>query len=570
MDNKGKNIITKASDVTKKVLKKSKKYIILRFVCALIYRTIAMITPILFSVAVNEVTNGNYKNAILISIGAILALIIFRMFDILNTYSWHKLYNSMYDNYTKIGINKVFDNSLYSLSRFNIGQFLNIMSTDINVMSDFHCNIIMRLIRIFEVLIIFVYFFIIDLYIGIVGIVMALIAISIIYLSSKKIEQLNKNKSINFDNRNTIINEFLLSIREIKSFNIFEPIKKRIENSTLNYSKSYLEQRVGEDIFKFSSLALIEVCRWGMFIYGIYLIAIGKMEIGTLLIIYNYFTQLVEGFSELATINIGISQLKVAQNRFYQLIIYSHEKLSLEQKYNFKDLSIKFNNVLYGDKLNPRLKNVSFDIKSNSINSITGLVGSGKGGVVDLLLKLNSQHEGTISIGGVLISEIDFDYYYNLVSSIDINDKFLNMTIKENLNIVNGTFEEIIYICKRLKIHDEITNLKYGYDTILNSSNDTLKPNTKILLNIARILLKNTKIMIFDKVLSSLDNSSKKIVLEILNRIKQDHTIIIIDKNDDILKISDNIILLNESEVSEIGEYKIVSKNKLYKKIINN
>ena len=562
--------MNKASDVTKIVLKKSKKFIFLRLVCALVYRTIAMVTPILFSVAVNEVTNSNYQNAVLISIGAIFTVIIFRIFDILNTYSWHKLYNSMYDNYTEIGVNKVFDNSLYSLSRFNIGEFLNIMSTDINIMTDFHCNIIMRLIRIFEVLIIFVYFFIIDLYIGLAGIVIALISISIIFLSSKKIEQLNKNKSINLDNRNTIINEFLLSIREIKSFNIFNPMKKRIENSTEKYSKSYLDQRVGEDIFKFSSLAIIEACRWIMFIYGIYLITIGKMEIGTLLIVYNYFTQLVEGFSEFATINIGIRQLKVSQNRFYQLIIYSHDKLLLEQKYNFKNLNIRFNNVLYGDKLNPRLKNVSFDIVSNSITSITGLVGSGKGGVVDLLLKLNSQHEGTIKIGDISISEIDFDYYYNLVSCVDVNDRFLNMSIKDNLNIVSGTFEEIIYICKRLKIHDEIANLKYGYDTILNSKDDTLAPNTKVLLNIARILLKNTKIMMFDKILSSLDGSSRKVVLEILNRIKQDHTIIIIDKNDEVLKFSDNVILLNESEVSKIGEYKTVSKTKIYKKIISN
>lgn len=562
--------MNKASDVTKNVLKKSKKYIALRLTCALVYRAIAMITPILFSTAVNEVTNGAYGNAVIISIGAIFFVIIFRIFDILNTYTWHKLYNSMYDNYTKIGVNKVFDNSLYSLSRFNIGEFLNIMSTDINIMSDFYCNIIMRLIRIFEVLIIFIYFFIIDLYIGIAGIVIAIISITIIFLSSRKIEQLNKNKSINFDSRNTIINEFLLSIREIKSFNIFEPMKKRIESSTEKYSKSFLNQRVGEDIFKFSSLAIIEACRWLMFIYGIYLITIGKMEIGTLLIIYNYFTQLVEGFSEFATINIGIRQLKVSENRFYQLIIYSHEKLMFEKKYKFKNLNINFNKVLYGDKLNPRLKNVSFDIYENSINSITGLVDSGKSGVVDLLLKLNSQHEGTITIGGVSISKIDFSNYYHLVSCASLNDKFLNISIKENLNIINSNFEEMIQMCKRLGIHDEITNLKYGYDTVLNSNDDVLKPNTKNLLNIVRILLKNTKIMIFDKVISSLDGTSRKSVLELLNKIKCDHTIILIDKSDEVLKISDNIILLNESEVVQTGDYKSISKNKIYKKVISN
>ncbi len=562
--------MNKPSDATKIVLKKSRKYLVLRFVCSLIYRAIAMITPILFSTAVNEVTNGAYQNAIFISIGAIFIVILFRIFDILNTYAWHKLYNSMYDNYTKIGVNKVFDNSLYSLSRFNIGEFLNIMSTDINVMSDFYCNLIMRIIRIIEVMVIFVYFFMINIYIGISGIVMGIIAVTIILLSSNRIERLNQDKSINFDNRNTIVNEFLLSIREIKAFNIFTPMKKRIDESTGKYTKSYLKQRVGEDIYKYLVLALIEVFRWGLFIYGIYLISVGKMEMGSLLVIYNYFTQLVEGFSEFATINIGIRQLKVSEERFFQLIIYSHEKLLLEKKYSFKNLNIKFKDVVYGDKENPRLKGVSFDLKSNSINCIAGVVGSGKSGVVDLLLKLNSQHSGTIKIGGLNISDIDFDYYYGLISCIDKNDRFLNISVKDNLSLVNDNFERIVYICKKLGIHDEISKLKYGYDTVLNSNDDKLSANSKILLNIARILLKNTKIMIFDEIICSLNKDSRNTVLEIFNDLKERFTIIIIDKNEDVLKMSDNIVLFNDGLVSDCGEYDNVSQNKLYKKIVSN
>ena len=558
----------KPSDVTKLVLKKSKKFVIFRFIISLVYRAIAMIIPILLSMVVDAATGGKYKQAIIISLVAILSILIFRMFDIINTFSWHKLYNSMYDNYTKIGVNKVFDNSIYSLSRFNIGEFLNMMSTDINVMSDFYCNLIMRLIRIFEVLIIFVYFFMLDIYIGLTGIVMALISLLVIYLSSKKIKKLNHNKSITFDNRNTIINEFLLSIREIKAFNIFKTMKKRIEESTQNYIVAYLRQRVGEDIFKFSVLAFIEVTRWCMVIYGIYLISKGKLEIGSLLIIYNYFTQLVDGFSEFTTINIGIRQLKVSEERFYQLIIYSHEKLINNKKYEFKKFNIKFKNILYGNKENPKLKNATFNIYGNSINSVVGLSGSGKSGVVELLLKLNSQHEGSIEVDDLEISEIDFDNYYNLISSIDKHDRFLNVSIKDNLNIIKENFEEIIHICQKLGIHDEIIKLKYGYDTILNSPNDSLKENTKVLLNIARILLKNTRIMIFDEVLCSLNNESRTKVLKILEEIKENHTIIIIDRNLEVLQNADNIIFIDSGNVISTGKHLELLENKLYKSIV--
>ena len=560
--------MNKPSDPTIQVLKQSKKHLFFRILVCLIYRGIAMIVPILLSTVIDEATNGRYQTAIMLAVIAILTIVIYRIFDIIATFTWHKLYNSMYDNYTKIGINKVFDNSLYSLSRFNVGEFLNIMSTDISVMADFYCNLTMRLMRIFEVLIIFIYFFMIDLYVGLAGVFIAIVSIAIIILSSKKIEQLNKKKSVTFDKRNTIINEFLQSIREIKTFNIFDPINKRVTESTETYTKAFLNQRVGEDIFKFSVLAMIEAFRWLMVIYAIYLISIGKLEIGTLLIIYNYYTQLVDGFSEFATINIGIRQLNVSQNRFYQLIIYSREKLLMNKKYNFTKFNINFKDVVYGDKENPRLKGATFKLKDNLINTITGITGSGKSGVVDLLLKLNRQHSGDITISDVPISEIDFDSYYNLISCIDKDDKFLNVSIKDNLSIVKPNFEEIIFICKKLGIHDDISQLKYGYDTILNSTDDKLSPNTKLLLNIARILLKNTYIMIFDEILYSLNDESKEQVLQILNDIKYKHTIIIIDKDEDVLKMSDNIVVLSLGKVNQVGKYELISKNKLYEKII--
>ena len=560
----------KPSDATWYVLKKSKKYIFWKIIISIIYRGILMITPIIFGAAVDMVTGGKYREAILISLVGVLAVVLFRINDIVNTYSWHKMYNCIYDNYTKLGVNKVFDNSLHSLSRFNIGEFLNIMSTDINIIADFYCQLVMRVIRIFEVLIIFVYFFMIDFYIGVAGVVMGIISLIIIILSSKTIERLNRTKAYAFDRRNTIINEFLLSIREIKAFNIFEPIKKRITNSTEEYTKKYLNQRVGEDSFKFSILAFIEAFRWGLFIYGIYLISIGKMEMGSLVIIYNYFAQLIEGFSEFTTINVGLRQLKVSENRFFQLVIYSNDKLMLDNKLRLNSYNIKFRDVVYGDKENPRLKGVSFDIKSNSINAITGLVGAGKSGVVDLLLKLNRQHTGTITIGGTYISDISFDPYYSLVSCIDKDDRFLNISIKENLLFVRDNFEEIVDLCKKLGIHDEILKLKNGYDTVLNSHEDTLKQNTKVLLNVARILLKDTRIMIFDSVLYLLNKESKKVVLDILNEIKDKHTIIIISKDDEVLSVADSIILLDEGNVINIGEYDTVSKLKLYKQIVDN
>ena len=110
--------------------------------------------------------------------------------------------------------------------------------------------------------------------------------------------------------------------------------------------------------------------------------------------------------------------------------------------------------------------------------------------------------------------------------------------------------------------------LKNGYDTILNSKDDTLKPNSKRLLNIARILLKNTKIMIFDGVLFELNKNSYLKVLDILEQIKKDHTIIIMDKELEIISKSDYIILLDNGMVVDKGTHEELINNSLYKQIV--
>ena len=167
-------------------------------------------------------------------------------------------------------------------------------------------------------------------------------------------------------------------------------------------------------------------------------------------------------------------------------------------------------------------------------------------------------------------SDIDFEKYFHIVASIDKTDRFLNVSIKENLNVINDNFEKAVHICKEFDIHDEILKLKDGYDTILNSNNDDLKTNTKILLNIVRLLLKNTKIMILDEVLSALDSESREKVLKILEDMKNDHTIIIIERKKDVLVKSDNIIFLNEGDVIASGTHQELLKNRHYKKILEN
>ena len=150
------------------------------------------------------------------------------------------------------------------------------------------------------------------------------------------------------------------------------------------------------------------------------------------------------------------------------------------------------------------------------------------------------------------INDIEDDEYFKLISLVREQPVFFDCSIKENLMLIEQDFNKIIKICTELGINDEIINLSNGYDTILDE-NTCISASTKQILAIARILLKNSKVLIFDEALSILDENSQNTVLNVLKNLKNSHTIILISHDKNILKDADNIILLDKKSFIESG-----------------
>ena len=127
--------------------------------------------------------------------------------------------------------------------------------------------------------------------------------------------------------------------------------------------------------------------------------------------------------------------------------------------------------------------------------------------------------------------------------------------------LVDQNPNDIINICQRLGIHDEISTLPNGYDTIMDG-NCTLSTSAKQILAIARILLKNSRILVFDEALGILDETSQNKVLDVLQELKRNHTILLISHDKNILKEADNIILLDNKQVVESGTLKELIERK--------
>lgn len=537
----------------KRVYKASKKEFLIKFFSSIVLRGLLLVIPVLFSNAVNYATKQDYSAALLYIILSIIVTIIYRLSEGINQRTFYDLYNSLYNYYNSRGIDKTNDNSIFSLSRFNLGQYTNMLTTDVDVISAFFANGVIRVVQLLEFVVIYAYFFALDVWLFVFALAISIIILFVIPMTSKKVEILNSKKKSEQDKQTATIHEYFRNIKDIKCFNIFDkmsPIPKKQTKDFLDANANYIVKYTwNNQLF----LLAIEICRLLSVAYGIYLIQHGNLEIGALLIIYNYYQKIIDNFSTILTISVEYTNLKVSLERFNHLVEYSSPRKELKNTCEYiTDGKIIFKDILYGYKNDPTLKNVSLEINPNSLTVITGKAGTGKTGIFDLLLKLNRQHQGIITIDDTNINDIPDSEYFSKISLLRKNSTLFSMSIKENLSLVEPDFEKTIEICKQLGIHEQIMSIKDGYDTII-SENDGLPLSLKQTIAIARTILKGSKIMLFDDALLGLDDNEQDKVLNLLLKLKKDHTIVMISHDKNVLKDAEKIIVMDAKQVAESG-----------------
>lgn len=554
----------------RKVLLKNKRWFLFKFLASLFIRTFLLIIPLYYSYLIDELTKGNYNAAYQMLIMFFVFTILYRITEVINQISYYKLYSNLYKTYLDLGFSKTCNNSLYSLSRFSLSEYSNIMSEDFETLSDYYTTLVIRVVEILEAIYIIIYFFTINVLIGYLTLLISLIILFILLFYNPKIAKTNQERKNRHDKRISLFQELLLSVREIKGFNIFNVAHERTKNTVDDYVKWNNKLNIDKYNLKQLSLGLIDVFQFIGLLIGIKMIISGNMTIGVLTIIYSYYTKLSNLFLSIITLFESRINVKVARIRIHKLFQYAMVNYTNEVVKEDIKGKITFQNVLYGNKQDPILNDVSFVIKPNTFNIITGLSGSGKTGILDLLLRYNRQHQGTILIDEENISNISSDKLSKIVSAVRKNPTFFNISIKDNLSIFDSNFENIIYFCKLFGIHDYIMGLENGYDTILLNDATNINSDVKYVLAIIRVFLKKTKIMLFDEVFDYLSKDISTNILDFLKNLKNENTIIVITKNKNILKdeVVNQIILLDNNKVIGIGLYDDLKDDN--KKIFNN
>ena len=543
----------------KEILRTSKKEVGYNICTTIFIRITVLLMPIFWANVINEVTSSNYDGAYRNVLFCLIIIVLYWLSEYINQIAVYKLYNRIYFNLTVKAINGISRNSLFSLSRFSLSEYLNILNNDIDVISSYCTNFIARVMRVLELLIIYYYFFKVDFYMFLVAFIISLIGVILFSLLRKKTARNNLQRKENLDIKTGYNHEFFVGIRDVKAFNLYEKISTRLFKGTEDYLAINAKYNINLNGDKFFITCFIEAVKYILMFYGVYLIGVGRMDIGMLVVIYNYYAKIVDNFGIVSTLNVEKVNLNVSMNRYNK--IFEHADYNDDAIVKNRDFigKIEFHNILYGYKNNPTLKDFTLTIDANSLTTIIGKDDSGYNGIYELLLKMNRQHYGTIMLDDIDIKNIQNVTYYNTVALVTPHPFFFNLSIKDNLLIVNKNEDEIKSICEELKIDKLIKALPNGYDTIIT---DDLNHELRSMLAIARVLLKKTKVILIADLLYELESANFNLVLKYLKKMSKNHTIIILGRELDTCKISDKVVVLDKKEIKEIGTHEELVANK--------
>lgn len=520
------------------IFKIAKMEFIKKILVSLTLRGILLGIPLLFSTAINYITKNDFNNAVIFFVISIFLHGIYRGLEIYNQFAYYNLYNKIFSYYNSLALSKTKDNSMFSLSRFSPGQYSNVVINDVDIISGFFSALVIRTVQMFELIIIFFYFYFLNIYLFFSALLISLIMLLISIRTGQGVQLHNEKRKRELDKLISSTYDYFSGIKEVKSFNIFSMIVEHIENKRNAYINANAKYNIVFQKNNILILFVFEIFRILSIIYVLYISNNRPAVVGVLLIIYNYYQKIIDNFSIILTFNVEYRNVSVSIERFNKLREYSRNSNRNVIENTILEGDISFENVLYGFRDNPILNKVSFHIPKNAITVLNGDNETAELGIFDLLLKLNKQHEGSIKIGGTDISLINDDYYYQNISCVRREAWFFDLSIKDNMTMINSNFEEVISLCKKLEIDDEINKLDKKYDTILNE-NTPISMSSKKMLIIIRALLKNSKILMFDDVISLLDSKHQKKLLEYLMNKKKEHTIIIISHSKIIIDRAD-------------------------------
>ena len=535
----------KFRNIYKKYKKELYLFLIMDFICILTL----IVSPTLMSCVLSSIVKRKYNNILIYLLLLVLMKVMFVVLSFLST----KVFllfkkNVSYDFKNKVS-RSIIGQNLEVFNKFKKGKFINRIVEDLDNLSnyityirDYSKVLITNLLTIFFII-----------YLNrIIGFIYLISLFLMIYLKSIGIKYKNyyyKKSLLVKEKTSTDIQEVYNGIQDVKLLNLSDFFNNKISNNF--YDSENYQYRA--DFFNNLFYILSRIIEWlttSIVIFiGIFLIEKKLLSMDNFITIFLFRNIIFSVDGCISDLILKISLFNLSCDRVFELGI--DDKKDNYIKYNDCKGRVEFRNVSFRYKKNWVLKDCSFVLKENGFYLLMGNSGCGKSTLLNLLMKLYEINSGCIFIDDYNISNVDKNYIFENISIISQNYYLFDMSIRDNLLLSRDDIEEdeMIKVCKDVGIHEEIMKLDKKYDTMMGEGAKFLSGGQKQRIAIARCILMNRKILLFDEATSSLDSSLEERIFELAQKLRRNHTIIWVSHNKEEKRKADNVLVLKDGKI---------------------
>ena len=351
----------------------------------------------------------------------------------------------------------------------------------------------------------------------------------------------------------------LLNFETVKYFNNEKFEFNRLDKSLEEYELAANQTRHALSLLNVAQTLIITTGITIMLVMSAYGIKSGDIDVGGFVVINAYMLQLYQPLSWLGSVYREIRQALTDMENMFSLLEISPTTQDVLDTMPQSDVAeIKFDNVSFDyDVRRTIIKNISFVVPNGKKVAIVGPTGAGKSTISRLLFKFYEPKEGAIYINNNNINKISQESLREIIGVVPQDTVLFNDTIYYNIAYgrTGATKEEVVSAAKNADIHDFISILPDGYETIVGERGLKLSGGEKQRVAIARTILKNPKIFFFDEATSALDTSTEKEIQKNLENVSKNKTTLIIAHRLSTAANADNIIVLDEGVIIEQGTH---------------
>jgi ATP-binding cassette subfamily B protein len=383
---------------------------------------------------------------------------------------------------------------------------------------------------------------------------------------NKKSEQVQQQLST----LSTFVQEAFSGIRILKSFVREKQSISYFNDRAENYKNLNMDLVRTNALFFPLLLVLVGVSTlMTIFIGGKEVIA-GNITLGNVAEFVIYVNMLTWPVASLGWVVALIQRAAASQERINEFLHTDPAVVSASQELFLLKGNIEFRNVscTYPHTNTKALQNVSFRVEAGKSLAIIGRTGSGKTTVVNLLLRLMDPDSGEILIDGKNIKEINLDVFRQQTGCVPQDVFLFSDTIANNISfgspsatLPEGKGDTIELAAKNAAVYENIIEFPEGFETVVGERGITLSGGQKQRISIARAIVKEPKILIFDDCLSAVDTKTEESILQNLQKIMKDRTTVITSHRVSSVKNANEIIVLADGKIAERGDHASLIEN---------